>query len=469
MRSREACRGTRTLLAIGVAGLAAALAVGAARAADNSVPGKITILKPGKLAKGIFKPVSPATFPLDGDPTTGPAALEVFDTTTPGAGAVLYNLPAAGWKGLGNPAGAKGYKYKGAGTPTDPCKVVLVKQQIVKFVCKGSGITLTPPVAGELAAVLTTQPGSRYCASFGGTDVKNETDLVKRKDAPAPGACPAPPTTSTTSTTSTSTSTTSSTIPPAVCGNGVLEGIEQCDDSNTNSGDGCSATCEIESAACDGGVIGTREVTVQLTVPAGMDLSTARVTLTYPEVLAGFPGVGDSSFVTSRVSNTPSGGSVLINDQDSDLTVAYIGLPPNTIPNGQTTTFFVALMDTCVDINRDFCSRNQQAIDCCNDVAGDPMQVGCPLNPPVCPAGQFPPPGANPAPCATVNGACPTNDFCLDQAENTVCNVSDTNDEQGTPVPGVTCSLSIIETITGPTTTTSSSSTSTSSTSSTTL
>ncbi len=34
------------------------------------------------------------------------------------------------------------------------------------------------------------------------------------------------------------------------CGNGTLEGMEQCDDGNTTSGDGCSATCVAESSSC---------------------------------------------------------------------------------------------------------------------------------------------------------------------------------------------------------------------------
>lgn len=34
--------------------------------------------------------------------------------------------------------------------------------------------------------------------------------------------------------------------PAAVCGNGMRETNERCDDGNTDSGDGCSATCEIE-------------------------------------------------------------------------------------------------------------------------------------------------------------------------------------------------------------------------------
>ena len=34
--------------------------------------------------------------------------------------------------------------------------------------------------------------------------------------------------------------------PASVCGDGVTEGNETCDDSNTVSGDGCSANCLIE-------------------------------------------------------------------------------------------------------------------------------------------------------------------------------------------------------------------------------
>ncbi|HDP73556.1 MAG TPA: DUF4215 domain-containing protein, partial [Candidatus Woesearchaeota archaeon] len=36
-------------------------------------------------------------------------------------------------------------------------------------------------------------------------------------------------------------------LPSAVCGDGVIEGDEQCDDGNTLDGDGCSSTCEVES------------------------------------------------------------------------------------------------------------------------------------------------------------------------------------------------------------------------------
>jgi len=37
--------------------------------------------------------------------------------------------------------------------------------------------------------------------------------------------------------------------PPAMCGNAIVEGGEQCDDGNTAAGDCCSMTCLFEAAA----------------------------------------------------------------------------------------------------------------------------------------------------------------------------------------------------------------------------
>jgi hypothetical protein len=96
----------------------------------------------------------------------------------------------ASWKALGNPAGSKGYKYTGAGTPADPCRVVLVKETVIKGVCKGSGITLAPPFAGDVGIILSLGTTDLYCARFEGDIVKTDTTIEKRKDAPAPGACP---------------------------------------------------------------------------------------------------------------------------------------------------------------------------------------------------------------------------------------------------------------------------------------
>ena len=117
-------------------------------------------------------------------------SLRLFDVAAT-AGDDTYPLPAgAGWKGLGKPAGSKGFKYTGAGTSGDPCVVVLIKASVIKGVCRGAGITLTPPFAGDVGVALSVGTTDRYCAQFGGKSVKNVTAFTKRKKAPAPGACP---------------------------------------------------------------------------------------------------------------------------------------------------------------------------------------------------------------------------------------------------------------------------------------
>ena len=106
----------RTARLSALAALAAVILVpiSIARATDVMTPGRVSIIKPGKLAKFVAKPVTPALFSLPapnsaGDPTTagaggGAGSLQVFDTVLVGAGENTYALPAAGWKGLGNPA-----------------------------------------------------------------------------------------------------------------------------------------------------------------------------------------------------------------------------------------------------------------------------------------------------------------------------------------------------------------------------
>jgi hypothetical protein len=72
---------------------------------------------------------------------------------------------------------------------------VLIKAKVVKGVCRGASVTLAPPFDGEVGIILTAGTDSkRYCASFGGAEVKNAPELAKRKDATAAAcATPVPP------------------------------------------------------------------------------------------------------------------------------------------------------------------------------------------------------------------------------------------------------------------------------------
>jgi hypothetical protein len=186
---------------------------------DELMPGRIVVIREGRFAKFIAKPPTGMSFDLPdatNDPTSEGAELQIFDSVSFNPASNDYLLAPIGWRALGNPPGSRGYKYTGTGSPTDPCRVVLVKATIVKAVCKGPGVTLSAPFSDDVGIVLIVGTDSkRYCAIFGGDSAGSNLTMTRRKNAPAPGACPVylsptttlPPTTSTSSTTSTSTST----------------------------------------------------------------------------------------------------------------------------------------------------------------------------------------------------------------------------------------------------------------------
>ena len=159
---------------------------------STPMAGRVTVIKKGVLAKIIAKPPTGQTFDLPdagNDPTAEGAVLHMLDLGNPNGNEMFLDLPPQtaplGWRGLGSPPGNSGYKYKGAGTAQDPCRVVLVKTRIVKAVCRGAGITLDPPFAGDLGVVLTVGTNSKnYCTVFGGTTSKNVDDTLIRRNAP---------------------------------------------------------------------------------------------------------------------------------------------------------------------------------------------------------------------------------------------------------------------------------------------
>jgi hypothetical protein len=214
--------GTRHAAVLGLATILAAATAMAADEPDELMPGGSAIVRYGVIAKFIARATTSFDLPdSNNQPTIEGATLTVLDT---GAGMTdVYALPNVGWKGLGSPAGSKGWKYKGAGTIPDPCRVVLVKQNIVKAVCKGRGIQLTPPFLGDLGIVLAVGTDTKnYCARFGGAVSRNDASIFKAKDAPPPVSCPSPgvePTT--TSTSIIGGTTTSTTIPPGPCCGGM--------------------------------------------------------------------------------------------------------------------------------------------------------------------------------------------------------------------------------------------------------
>jgi cysteine-rich repeat protein len=169
-----------------------------------------------------------------GDPAELGARLEV-EGATPGDGSTgVLTLDPTSWKPLGNPAGSRGYKYLDRRRAQGVKRLLLLKG-------KGRGGTLGitgggaawpyaigQPQGGPIDVRLTVG-AEVVCARFS-TFTVNDGAKVK-------GAAPAPPPTSCAS------------PPPPVCGNGTLEGVEECDDGGVAAGDGCSPACELESTA----------------------------------------------------------------------------------------------------------------------------------------------------------------------------------------------------------------------------
>lgn len=182
-----------------VAALLATFAAAPALAIDTPIPAKVHLVKQdkkagfvGKLAKIVAKPSS-GSFPLPaGNPTVSGAYLRFFQTGAPQPWQMV-SLPKSGWKALGS----SGFKYKGAGTASDPCKSVLLKGNVIKAVCKGPGSTDSPapyviPVAVGAAFELVIGD-DRYCAessaTTGASVKKNSSGTYIAKDANAPASC----------------------------------------------------------------------------------------------------------------------------------------------------------------------------------------------------------------------------------------------------------------------------------------
>ena len=158
-----------------------------AGATDIMIPGKIGIVKDTKLFKIVAKPVT--TFPIPapgsgGDPLLGNGNVSVFDTDASGS-TLTDPLTAGVWSGLGNPPGTTGYKYKNTLAPAggNSVKIIILKPTVIKILAKDDEGIQPGSVGGDLGVILETgTTPDRYCAAFGGTLVKNDPTLFKKKE-----------------------------------------------------------------------------------------------------------------------------------------------------------------------------------------------------------------------------------------------------------------------------------------------
>jgi len=141
-----------------------------ASAFDQPIYTKISLIKPGRLYKIVSRGAFPYRLPTDNPSLTGGSLTVTANSTslTCTLAAQAYN-GTEGWKGLGNPAGLKGWKYlnkwaPGGGVAGD-CKLVVIKESVIKVLAKGTGslVVLGEGLNSDVAMQLTAGSAS-YCA-----------------------------------------------------------------------------------------------------------------------------------------------------------------------------------------------------------------------------------------------------------------------------------------------------------------
>lgn len=177
----------------------------AALAIDVPVPGRTGRVRFDKNT-GILKVSESKSRPPRGTTFTLPAPGSADDPRLVGAtftrGKVgtgltwdAITLAPSQWIALGTPTGSKGYRYKG--TPSDPCRSVVLLKNLIRVKCKGAGgidTDFTLPVTESVSDQLVVGT-IRYCNQFDPPYQKDGASVpiwkAKQRTEPAPATCPA--------------------------------------------------------------------------------------------------------------------------------------------------------------------------------------------------------------------------------------------------------------------------------------
>lgn len=291
----------RRMLSIGIAVYLGF--VGSAWAADHFIGGDYIKLKdptgdPAKRRATFRAAKDPAIVPdLSNDPRIVGAQLEITGTN-PGDGSTgIITLAQAGWTGLGNPSGSKGYKW------VDPTDSLGVRRVLFRNGNNGGKLIVVGRESNWMYQVTQAQGPilvrftvgtENYCAQFLAY-ARNQAELVIGRNALAPVSC------------------------TITCGNGTVDGIEECDDGGNANGDGCDSTCQLEntSAVCAG-----------IPTTAGTALHAVRIAngLTLPNTIAAPRLDPNRLFVVEKT------GRIRLIKNGSLLPTAFLNLSAKVTP-----------------------------------------------------------------------------------------------------------------------------------------
>jgi hypothetical protein len=135
----------------------------------------------------------------NGDPSGTVKASIRFSSDDSGADTGDLGLPCQNWSATGpnsaDPLAIQGYTYRDPQLASSLCSSVLVKRtKLVKATCKEIPYDLVSGVDQGVVHAVLTLGQVRYCTSFDDFNGRDGSDGLRfqGKDAPAPGACPAP-------------------------------------------------------------------------------------------------------------------------------------------------------------------------------------------------------------------------------------------------------------------------------------
>jgi cysteine-rich repeat protein len=219
--------------------------------------------------------------------------------------------------------------------------------------CNGDGSVAINELVLGVSIALGSQPVSACTAFEDGSQMVTISQLIKGVNN-ALAMCPAgptatatpPPQPSETVDTPTETSTPVPTVTPGgtpVCGNGIIEPGETCDDGNTMDGDNCPADCVIHDCQFTATTV-TVDTAVQL--PGEATPGVLQVFLRYPDGVVGLPGHGPDAI--NVISNVPDDAfTTTVNDVDYGVRVIVLGPDGLTLGTSPAGLLFSAQFTLC--------------------------------------------------------------------------------------------------------------------------
>jgi cysteine-rich repeat protein len=208
--------------------------------------------------------------------------------------------------------------------------------------CDGDGTVAINELILGVSIALGTQPGSACAAFQNDSGMVDISQLVKGVNN-ALGSCPASGTPTATPSGGTPGPTNTPSVGPSVCGNGIIEPGETCDDGNTEDGDNCPATCIIHECQSTSS---TLDVDVVVQLPPDTLAGVLQVFVRYPDGVVSLPGHGPDAI--SVISNLPDDAfTTTINDVDYGVRAIILGPGGLTLGDAPAGRLLTAQFTVC--------------------------------------------------------------------------------------------------------------------------